>query len=121
MREVEDEGLLGIALVFKKVDRLISIETGKTSHILGGASGLIILVELDRTVVIGTQCTEVIIKTLGIGHAFDDRLAIRDIPLGDTGSLLTNLPDKFSKGDFSGRHAPALAAERITPGQEGRA
>jgi hypothetical protein len=67
------------------------------------------------------QRTEVIVKTLCIGHAPDDWLAVGDIPLTDAGRLVAGFANQFSKGNFTRRHCPTLAAKWIASGQQRRA
>ena len=121
VREVEDKRLLGIALVLKEVNRLIGIEADKTAHILGGTSGLIIFMELDRTIVIGTQRTEVIIKALRIGHTRDDGTPIGYIPFTDAGCLITNLANELSPSDLISRHPPTTTTNWLTTCKQCRA
>ena len=74
-----------------------------------------------HSIVIRSQRPKVIIKPLGIRHAFDDRLTIGDIPLTNTGRLIAHLANQFRPSDLRSRHPPAFAPKWLTSSQERRA
>ena len=120
MGQVEREGLLGIALFLEELDRLVGVQGGQSPHVPARPGGLVVLVELDTAPVIRAEGSEVIIKSLGIGHPLDDGLAVGNVPLADAGSLVAGFLHEFSKGDLAGGHPPPFASAWVATREQGR-
>ena len=117
---IEDKGLFLVALVIQKIDGFISVEPGEAAHIAGVTRPIVIFVKGNSTSIVGSEGAKVIIKTLGIGHAFNNRFAVGDIPFTNTGSLITSFANQFRPRDFRSRHSPTTTANGLTPGEERR-
>ena len=71
--------------------------------------------------VVCPQRAEVVVEALSHRHTVDDSLAARDVPLCRSQAVwYPTSPYEFGKGDFTGWHIPAFAADRIAAGQQGR-
>ena len=76
MGQIEDKRFFRIALVLEEIDRLIRVKPGETTHVPRATGILIVFVEFHYPVIVGTQGTKVIIKSLRIRHARDDGLPV---------------------------------------------
>ena len=114
--DVEHERFLWIAFFFEEIDRLVGVERGQASHVFGAAGLVVVLVEVHRAAIIGTERAEVVVEALCVGHAIDDGLAVRDVPLANAGGLVDDIADEFGKSDLASRHAPAFATDRLSSG-----
>ena len=118
VRHIEDEGLFLVTLVLQKIDGFIGVEPGEAAHIAGVTRPFVIFVKSNSTSIIGSEGAKVIIKTLGIGHAFNNGFAVGDIPFTNTGSLVTSFANQFRPRDFRSRHSPTATADRLSTGKE---
>ena len=121
VRHVEDERLSLVAFVLEIINRLVGVKAGETGHVARLAGSLVVLMKCHCAAVIRPQRTEVIVKTLCIGHPRDDHLSVGDIPLADTGRLVVRFSNQLGEGDLARRHSPTLAAKWIASGQQRRA
>ena len=108
--QIENEGLFGIAFLFEPSNRFFGVKSGELTHVSTCADRLVVLMKFDDAAVVGTERTEVVIKTLSVWHAFNNGLTIRDIPLTNACSLVAHLTNQFRPRNFRGRHPPAFAA-----------
>ena len=115
MSDVQDKGLLGLSLFSEILDRLVRIETRQAGHILGHPHLFIVFMEHHAPVIIGSKRPVVVVESLSIGHAWDDRLPIRHIPFPDASRLIPALLDQLGERQFLGRHSPTFASNGITP------
>ena len=121
VRHVENERLSLVAFVLEEIDSFVRVKAGETGHVARLAGSLVVLMKCHCTAVIRPQRTEVIVKTLCIGHPRDDHLSVGDIPLADTDRLVVRFSNQLGEGDLARRHPPTLAAEGVTPCQQRRA
>ena len=120
MSQVEHERLLGITLFLEKFDRFVGVQSGQSPHVSARSGGLVVLVELDPATIVRPEGPEVIIESLGIGHPFDDGLAVGNVPLADASGLVAGLLHEFPEGDFAGGHPPPLAPAWVATREQSR-
>ena len=118
--QIEDKRFLGVPLLLQVLNRLFSIKGGQFAHVPAGSCRLVVLVEFHTPAIVRSECAEVVIKALGIGHPVDNRLAVGDVPLAYGCGLISVLSHQFAKSNLTRGHAPTLAAARVATGQQRR-
>ncbi len=120
VRQVEYERLARIAAFFQPVDGLVRVHADQAGHVCSLPRRLIVLVERDPAIIVGAKRTEVVIEPLRQRHAFNNRLAVGDVPLPDANRLVAYRPDQLGKCNLGSGHRPPFAAGRVAAGQQRR-
>ena len=74
--------------------------------------------EHNAAIIIGAKRPVVVVESLSVGHARDNRLPIRHIPFPNAGRLIAALLDQLGECQFLGRHPPTFASNGIAPGKQ---
>ena len=117
--QIEDKRFLWVPLLLQVLNRLVRIKGGQFAHVPAASCRLVVLVKLHTPAIVRSECAEVVIKALCIGHPVDNRLAVGDIPLAYARGLVAPLAHQLPKSDLTGGHSPSLATTRIAACQQG--
>ena len=118
MGDVEDKRFFRLSFFSEVLDRLVRIKPRQAGHVLGHPHLVIVFMEHNAAIIIGAKRPVVVVESLSVGHAWDDRLPIRYIPFPNASRLIPALLDQLGECEFLGRHPPTFASNGITPGKQ---